>query len=322
VVANRTLIAAMAALIAWAPASSALAAKPSAVAEKKAAAEAEKAKKDAEANARKEAEAKEAAAQEAAAKAKKEAEAKEAAAKKEAEAKEAAAQEAAAKAKKEAEAKEAAAKEAAEKAEAEASAGLEAANGKDPIGAFDVEPAKEVAVCALSDIGPGAKACSGFFQGNLLNNSPADLDAQAAGLKIVGLEEWDGKLVEPQINLGEPVVNFFTPLSGATIVGIHWGGGKVGPSPGTPGGVTAFYLFDAGQELDAFKLAFGAASGARLYRTDVFSAPPPKFNPPGGFGGSSNGGAAIPEPSTWALLILGFGAAGAMIRARRRRAFA
>jgi hypothetical protein len=270
VVANRTLIAAMAALIAWAPASSALAAKPNAVAEKKAAAEAEKAKKDAEAKAKKEAEA----------------------------------------------------KAAAEKAEAEASAGLEAANGKDPIDAFDVEPGKEVAVCALSDIAPGAKACSGFFQGNLLNNSPLDLDAQAAGLKIVGLEDWDGKLVEPQINLGEPVVDFFTPLSGATIVGIHWGGGKVGPSPGTPGGVTAFYLFDAGQELDAFKLAFDAASGARLYRTGVFSAPPPKFNPPGGLGGAPNGGAAIPEPSTWALLILGFGAVGAMIRARRRRAFA
>jgi hypothetical protein len=265
----------MAALIAWAPASSALAAKLSAVAEKKAAAEAEKTKKDAEA-----------------------------------------------KAKKEAEAKEAAAKEAAEKAEAEASAGLDAANGKDPIGAFDVEPAKEVAVCALSDIGPGAKACSGFFQGNLLNNSPLDLDAQAAGLKIVGLEDWDGKLVEPQINLGEPVVDFFTPLSGATIVGIHWGGGKVGPSPGTPGGVTAFYLFDAGQELDAFKLAFDAASGARLYRTGMFSAPPPKFNPPGGLGGSPNGGAAIPEPSTWALLIVGFGAVGAMIRARRKPVFA
>ncbi|MBL8770707.1 MAG: PEPxxWA-CTERM sorting domain-containing protein [Phenylobacterium sp.] len=33
-------------------------------------------------------------------------------------------------------------------------------------------------------------------------------------------------------------------------------------------------------------------------------------------------GAAVPEPTTWALLILGFGGAGAMLRARRRTALA
>jgi hypothetical protein len=32
---------------------------------------------------------------------------------------------------------------------------------------------------------------------------------------------------------------------------------------------------------------------------------------------STNVGGAIPEPSTWALMILGFGAAGAGLRRRR-----
>ena len=38
------------------------------------------------------------------------------------------------------------------------------------------------------------------------------------------------------------------------------------------------------------------------------------------FGGDDGGGGnEIPEPSTWALMILGFGSAGAMLRSQRRR---
>ncbi|TAL35659.1 MAG: PEP-CTERM sorting domain-containing protein [Phenylobacterium sp.] len=32
--------------------------------------------------------------------------------------------------------------------------------------------------------------------------------------------------------------------------------------------------------------------------------------------------AAVPEPATWTMMILGFGAAGAMLRTRRRLAYA
>jgi len=48
----------------------------------------------------------------------------------------------------------------------------------------------------------------------------------------------------------------------------------------------------------------------------------------GGFGGNDFGidnisvSAAVPEPTTWALMIGGFGAAGAMLRSNRRRAVA
>ena len=43
--------------------------------------------------------------------------------------------------------------------------------------------------------------CSGYFQGNLLNNSPTDLSAQAAGLAAIGLANWDGSIAEPQLSL-------------------------------------------------------------------------------------------------------------------------
>jgi len=33
--------------------------------------------------------------------------------------------------------------------------------------------------------------------------------------------------------------------------------------------------------------------------------------------GGGGGGAAVPEPATWAMMIVGFGAAGAMMRRRR-----
>ena len=34
----------------------------------------------------------------------------------------------------------------------------------------------------------------------------------------------------------------------------------------------------------------------------------------------TRGGGPVPEPATWAMMLLGFGGVGAMIRSRRRRA--
>jgi len=39
------------------------------------------------------------------------------------------------------------------------------------------------------------------------------------------------------------------------------------------------------------------------------------------FGTSGGGGNAVPEPATWAMMILGFGAVGSVIRRRRTAAF-
>lgn len=180
-------------------------------------------------------------------------------------------------------------------------------------------------------------ARSGFYQGNLLSNPPSDLSAQTAGLSLIGLSNWNGQILEPQLNLASSTVNFATALNGMTWVGIHFGAGTNSPSPQTPGGVTAFYRFDAGVNLDAFVLNFGSASAARLYATGPAPAPPvtppvtpptggpadqPEPTPPQGSPFAPPPVTAIPEPGTWALMILGFGAAGAVLRRRRSLASA
>lgn len=88
-----------------------------------------------------------------------------------------------------------------------------------------------------------------------------------------------------------------------TIIGVHYGNG-VG-SPGRPtndtrgdGNDTAFYLFNAGAGLDTFTLGFNAASTVTLFQTGT----------PG-----------VPEPSTWAMMLMGFGAAGVALRRSRRK---
>lgn len=159
--------------------------------------------------------------------------------------------------------------------------------------------------CNLTDVTPTAGACDGFYEGNLLNQSPPDVVIQTAALAALGLT-WDGTLEEAQLDLDSPTIDFATLLSGTTYIGIHWGKGQ-GPVD-VQGGVTGFYRLDlaADAELDVILSAFGSQSGARLYFTTPCE------------GDCDGGGNEIPEPGTWALMILGFGATGAMLRQRRR----
>ena len=65
------------------------------------------------------------------------------------------------------------------------------------------------------------------------------------------------------------------------------------------------------------------ATGDYAFRTfvSVPDAPPPVIFPPGnGEPGDNNGIDAVPEPAQWALMLVGFGGAGAMLRHRRRLA--
>lgn len=156
--------------------------------------------------------------------------------------------------------------------------------------------------CALGDINtPVADACNGFYARNTLGAS--DDAITDAALAALGLD-WNGAVLE-SIDLldSNPLVDFSKTLSGTTYIGIHWGKGN-GPV-NTQGGVTGYYRLDLGTgvTLDKFFTSFGSNSGARLYATGVCD--------------NANCTVAVPEPSSWALMILGFGGAGAMIRRRK-----
>ena len=95
----------------------------------------------------------------------------------------------------------------------------------------------------------------------------------------------------------------------------------VGAANGQANGVgynaTAFYQFDAGASgLNTFTFARPGLSNARLFLTGSAPIIPP---PCSGLncGSSVFGSAAVPEPAAWALMILGFGGVGTMLRRRR-----
>jgi hypothetical protein len=96
-------------------------------------------------------------------------------------------------------------------------------------------------------------------------------------------------------------------LNGATYISLHWGAGN-GPVD-TPGGVTGFYRLDLASDaqLDFIISSFGSLSNAVLWSTEECE----------GAGCDNNPGGNIPEPTTWALMILGFGGSGVMIRRRK-----
>ena len=161
--------------------------------------------------------------------------------------------------------------------------------------------------CSVNDISVAAIACSGFYAGNLLSNSSPDIAAQITGLQAIGFT-WDGDfngLVAAGNKFdanGATTLNFAEPLSGITVLGIHFGGG----GPAGVGNGTAFYRFDAGTTLSAFNLAYQGSSGVVVYSTGHGQPDLPPIEQ-----------GDVPEPASWAMMIAGFGMVGAAMRRRR-----
>jgi hypothetical protein len=154
--------------------------------------------------------------------------------------------------------------------------------------------------CSNTDVLIGstnATDCLGYYVGNL--NNASDFAAVSADI----LAAWAGQ----GVTLGSGIIDqiatgssaSFGALAGDVVVGVHWGGG-------TGGGHTGFYFFndlaatsavvdpvDTNPALDS-----GGLSNVALYATG--QTPP------------------IPEPSAYALALVGFGVLGAV--ARRRKA--
>ncbi len=163
--------------------------------------------------------------------------------------------------------------------------------------------------CALTDIAPTASACRGWYTNNLNGGSPAmKADSAAALNALLGVNTFTGPTltwIEDLVS-SNTTVNFNAPLFGQTVVSFHVGA-AIGEANGVGYQASAFYVFDAGNVvggLNTFTFNKAGLSNARLYSTGRYTPPPP---PP-----------AVPEPATWALMIVGFGAVGGSIRYRRR----
>lgn len=176
--------------------------------------------------------------------------------------------------------------------------------------------------CLLSDIGPpAASACEGWISGNLNGGSPADNSGSATQLNLLlGVSTYTALNLNQleDITANSASANFATPLFGDTVVSFHVGGAG-GTGIGVGYQSTAFYEFNAGNlagGLDIVTFNRGGLSNARLYKTGSFvpctldCGPPPCTHDCGPTPG-------VPEPSSWALMIVGFGGAGAVLRRRR-----
>jgi len=148
---------------------------------------------------------------------------------------------------------------------------------------------------------PDASACSGYFEDNLLGGGPKiDLQDEALDMLVGGdFPDIDWTAVggtKDFFSISGDILTFDAALLGEQIIGIHFGGaGEFGQS------VTVFYLFDFAGPTLSIDLNQQGFSDAVLY------------SPPGT--PTQHG---VPEPTTWAMMLMGFGAVGFAMRRRKR----
>jgi len=159
--------------------------------------------------------------------------------------------------------------------------------------------------CANTNVVLNALDCSGFYAGNLVKGA-VSAEEKAALLDLTpSLATNIGDAYITKLDaLGGTLDLTFTGYQfyGLTYFGIHFGAAK-GATPAGPGqDATGFYVVDFGDTGgNTLHLNVGGSSNVAVYSTKD-----KPFEVPG-----------VPEPATWAMMIIGFGGVGAMVRRRR-----
>ena len=155
--------------------------------------------------------------------------------------------------------------------------------------------------CSSAPFAPSADKCAGYYDDSLFNNKTDNVALQQSAVDLLLgsgnlTVDWNalkdaGKVVSgSNVNL---LNGLLADAGGQVLLGLHWGN-----VPGAAGNVSAFYLWD-NAKLGSISLTNADGySNAVLYRSTAV--------------------AAVPEPGTWALMLVGFGATGASLRRRRR----
>ena len=175
-----------------------------------------------------------------------------------------------------------------------------------------------VDICGSAFVSGGI-ACKGYYGGNLLqggvgsttdaqiqailtdllDGSPAPSNSQPGYAPPYPVMDFSHILGSIDGTNGNPVYNFGSlNLSGLTLFGAHFGNSI----DSDVNNVTAFWLLDLGANT-THSISVTDTQGRGVSNAQVFAT---------GVRG------AVPEPATWAMMLLGFGAIG--MASRRRRA--
>lgn len=172
------------------------------------------------------------------------------------------------------------------------------------------------AIAAVTIVGPPATAssctnftfsgatevsCAGGYSGNLNQGSPLT----GTGLTAIQALGYTGTGAYPDANAKDfnggntNTISFAgQTFSGLTIIGLHYG------QSGDPGGnATSFFSFLAAPGTTSITVTGRAhANELALSNMVLYST-----------------GGAVPEPATWAMMLLGFGAIGFSMRRHRKQ---
>lgn len=162
---------------------------------------------------------------------------------------------------------------------------------------LSASPASAAAVlgstlCATTNVTPGAVSCGGWYQGNLNSGNATSLADEASIINGLLGTTYTGTTL-PFVDLtsfaGSTIT--FAALTAPTVLGVHVGAANGAGGIGYDG--TAFFLLNTGTS--SVTLNVPGLSNARLFSV-----------------------AAVPEASTWAMMLLGLGGIGFMLRRKRQ----